>query len=133
MKYWNEEGKHQKLYKKYWNALVPPEGVAFTVEGNALRAISSIYYDVFNNGAGNIVNESEDWDDWGDLVTEYEIDRFWKPKFYELGDFISYTHVENLKRMIIRYVQSDSDGGLAEELDKTMDMVIEKIEINAVV
>jgi len=132
VKYWNEKGKHQKLYKKYWNALVPPEGVAFTVEGNALRAISSIYYDVFNNGAGNIVREEIDVDDYGEWYNSYEIDRFWKPKFHELSDFISYTHVENLKRMIIKYVQSDSDGGLAEELDKTMDMVIEKIEINAV-
>ena len=50
MKYWNIQGQHQDLYNKYWETLVPDSGEADTPEGEALRAITRIYYDVYNNG-----------------------------------------------------------------------------------
>ena len=72
MKYWNEQGRYQFEYRDYWKQLVPETGEADTDEGNALIAISKIYHDVFNNGAGNIVNEDVDVDDWGDWYTNYK-------------------------------------------------------------
>ena len=127
MKYWNEQGRYQEEYQEYFNKLVPETGNADTDEGNALIAISKIYHDVFNNGAGNIVDEDEDYDDWDELVTEYSINRWWKERFRTLGNFISYVHVNNLERKVIEYVQFDRDGGLADMLDDTIDMVVQKI------
>jgi|SRR6056300_1085831 len=127
MKYWNEQGRYQFEYMDYWKQLVPATGEAETDEGNALIAISKIYHDVFNNGAGNIVNEDVDVDDWGDWYTGYEIDRWWKKHFDTLGDFLNYTHVDRLERKVVEYVQFDRDGGLAAMLDDTIDMVVQKI------
>lgn len=127
MKYWNEQGRYQFEYMDYWKQLVPATGEAETDEGNALIAISKIYHDVFNNGACNVVNEDEDYDDWDELVTNYEIDRWWKKYFDTLGDFLNYTHVDRLERKVVEYVQFDRDGGLADMLDDTIDMVVQKI------
>ena len=127
MKYWNEQGRYQFEYRDYWKQLVPETGEADTVEGNALIAISKIYHDVFNNGAGNIVNEDVDVDDWGDWYTDYKVDGWWKKHFDTLGDFLNYTHVDRLERKIVEYVQLDRDGGLAAMLDDTIDMVVQKI------
>jgi len=127
MKYWNKQGRYQFEYMDYWKQLVPETGDADTDEGNALIAISKIYHDVFNNGAGNIVNEDEDYDDWDELVTSYEIDRWWNKHFDTLGYFLNYTHVDCLKRKVVEYVQFDRDGGLADMLDDTIDMVVQKI------
>lgn len=127
MKYWNKEGRYEEEYREYWKALVPEEGEASTDEGNALIAISKIYHDVFNNGAGNIVNESVEVDDWGDWYTEREIGRWWRQHFDTLADFLSYSHVDRLERKIIEYVESDRDLGLANMLDETIDMVVQKI------
>lgn len=127
MKYWNEQGRYQFEYMDYWKQLVPETGEADTDEGNALIAISKIYHDVFNNGAGNIVNEDVDVDDWGDWYTDYKVDRWWKKHFDTLGDFLNYTHVDRLERKVVEYVQFDRDGGLANMLDDTIDMVVQKI------
>lgn len=127
MKYWNKEGRYEEEYREYWKALVPENGEASTDEGNALIAISKIYHDVFNNGAGNIVNESVEVDDWGDWYTEREIGRWWRQHFDTLSDFLSYSHVDRLERKIIEYVESDRDLGLAAMLDETIDMVVQKI------
>lgn len=127
MKYWNEQGRYQFEYRDYWKQLVPETGEADTDEGNALIAISKIYHDVFNNGAGNIVDEEVDVDDDGEWYTSYKIDRWWKERFRTLGDFISYVQVNNLERKVIEYVQFDRDGGLADMLDDTIDMVVQKI------
>ena len=70
MKYWNIQGQHQDLYDKYWDALVPDSGEADTQEGEALRAIGRIYYDVYNNGGCNIIESEEMYDDDGN----YECD-----------------------------------------------------------
>lgn len=51
--YWGGNGKHQKEYELLHSELVPAMGMAETVEGEILRAISRIYHDYFNNGFGN--------------------------------------------------------------------------------
>lgn len=51
--YWGNNGKHQKAYDEIFKGLVPLEGKCATQEGEALRAVTRIYYDCFNNGFGN--------------------------------------------------------------------------------
>ncbi|MDC3312701.1 hypothetical protein OAV22_02065 [Flavobacteriaceae bacterium] len=53
MKYWAKNGYHQTEYDKLYGELVPSDGACETLEGEFLRAISKIYYDLCNNGFGN--------------------------------------------------------------------------------
>ena len=127
MKYWNGKGKYQDLFDKHWKKLVPESGRADTAEGNALRAIAKINYDIFNNGAGNIVRQTEEMDDYGDYYTEYEIERWWEDFFEEISEFAG-LDADRLKRKIIYSVQHYTDGGLSELLDDYIDHIILKVD-----
>ena len=51
--YWNEEGKYQAFCDAALDK-TPTYGMTNNVYMNALIAISHVYYDVYNNGGGNI-------------------------------------------------------------------------------
>lgn len=129
MKYWNDEGKHQSLHSLYFHTLVPDFGKADTPEGEALRAINKIYYDVYNNGACNIFETEEVYDDDGDhYADEYSISRFYEDFFDEVAYFTrDHAGVDRLKQMIkdlgVDYWHSD----LNKTLDGFVDKIIEKI------
>lgn len=106
MKYWNGEGQYQDLFDKYWKELVPDRGEADTDAGNALRAIARINHDVFNNGAGNIVNESMEVDDDGEWYTLYEVERWWRNS----SQTSTTTHV---------WIQTDSSARLSRTYNST--------------
>ena len=53
-KYWSRKGRYQKRYDAMHSRLVPEIGEAQTDAGEILRLVSRIYYDVFNNGGGNL-------------------------------------------------------------------------------
>jgi hypothetical protein len=53
MNYWNSKGTFQTKYNQLCEMLVPDSSLCDTVEGELLRAISTIYYDTHNNGFGN--------------------------------------------------------------------------------
>lgn len=57
--YWNGQGELQAEYDVLFKLLVPRTGEAQTDEGAALRAISKIYYDLYNNGGGNLADCDE--------------------------------------------------------------------------
>lgn len=48
--YWENNGKHQELYERLYEQLVPEIGDAATQEGQLLRYMSNLYYDLYNNG-----------------------------------------------------------------------------------
>ena len=127
MKYWNGKGKYQDLFDKHWRNLVPQIGEADTPEGNVIRAIARINPDVFNNGAGNIVRQTEEMDDYGDYYTEYEIERWWEDFFEEISEFAG-LDADRLKRKIIYSVQHDTDNGLSDMLDDYIDHIILKVD-----
>ena len=127
MKYGNGEGQYQDLFDKHWKNLVPESGRADTPEGNALRAIARINHDVFNNGAGNIVNETMEVDDDGEWYTLYEIERWWDEFFDDIYDY-SRLDVDRLKRKIIEWVQYDTDYGLSDLLDDYIDHIVLKVD-----
>ena len=127
MKYWNREGQYQDLFDKHWNNLVPESGRADTAEGNALRAIARINHDIFNNGAGNIVDQCEEMDDDGDYYTDYDINRWWEELFDDIYDY-SRLDVDRLKRKIIECVQYDKDYGLSDLMDDYIDHIVLKVD-----
>ena len=64
--YWDNEGKYQEQYTKAWDKLIPASGEAEDGLPEALRAISRIGYDYYNNGFCNL------WHTWGDGDGEYD-------------------------------------------------------------
>lgn len=64
--YWDNNGKYQEQYNKAWEQLIPAQGEAKDGWPEALRAISRIGYDYYNNGFCNLWRS---WDD-GDTVMD---------------------------------------------------------------
>lgn len=58
--YWCDNGKYQKEYDELL-VLVPASGMAGTTNGEALRCLSNIYYDAYNNGGGNFDIRYPQW------------------------------------------------------------------------
>lgn len=52
MLYWNGNGKYQADYNHY-AAMMPATGASGYLEIEAIRAVSRIYHDLYNNGFGN--------------------------------------------------------------------------------
>ena len=127
MKYWNGEGQYQDLFHKHWKNLVPESGRADTAEGNAMRAIAKINYDIFNNGAGNIVDQVEEMDDDGDYYTEYSVNPWWEEYFEDVEAFAG-LDVDRLKRKIIESVQYDKDYGLSDLMDDYIDHIVLRVD-----
>ena len=127
MKYWNGEGQYQDLFHKHWKNLVPESGRADTAEANAMRAIAKINYDIFNNGACNIVNESMEVDDDGEWYTLYEVNPWWEEYFEDVEAFAG-LDVDRLKRKIIEWVQYDTDYGLSDLLDDYIDHIVLRVD-----
>lgn len=59
--YWNHEGRLQKEYEALWERLVPAQGPAATKAGEALRAMSKLYYRWYNDG-DKIERSMNEWD-----------------------------------------------------------------------
>jgi len=127
MKYWNGEGEYQDLFDKHWKNLVPESGRADTAEGNAMRAIAKINYDIFNNGAGNIVDQVEEMGDDEEYYTDYSINRWWEEYFDDIEEF-SGLNADRLKRKIMEYVQYDKDYGLSDLMDDYIDYIVLKVD-----
>ena len=56
MSYWDNCGKHQATYERLTSALVPATGAARTRDGELLRSLAGLHWDLFNNGGGNIAH-----------------------------------------------------------------------------
>lgn len=57
--YWDNDGQYQAEYDKAWQQLIPWQGEAEDGWPEALRAISRIGYDYYNNGFCNLWNTWE--------------------------------------------------------------------------
>ena len=131
MKYWNGEGQYQDLFDKHWKNLVPESGRADTAEGNAMRAIAKINYDIFNNGAGNIVNQVEEMDEDEEYYTDYSINPWWNEYFDDIEEFAG-LNMDRLRTKILGYVHWDRDAGLSDLMDDYIDRIILRVDNQSV-
>jgi len=130
MKYWNIQGQHQDLYNKYWETLVPDSGEADTPEGEALRAITRIYYDVYNNGGCNIIESEEVYDDDGNYeCDDYSISSFYEDFFDTVASFTGdHDKVRELKRKVKDLGANYWHEDLGFLLDNFTDKILQKID-----
>ena len=110
MKYWNHKGKYQDAYNKMAYELMPSDGPAESVAGEAIRAISKIYYDCYNNGFIN--NTSGAYNYLDHLMMRRQIPNLSEPL-----------------RNIQEYVNSDlcRRGSAIDELDENMDQMVDAV------
>ena len=125
--YWDNEGKYQAQYNRAWKQLIPFEGEAEDGWPEALRAISRIGYDYFNNGFCNLWRSSEEYDDDGCYYDVYEMDSYYE----ELVDYLAYEIPRDLHKQLKEFLL-DAQGycnwsNSAGIIDRIIDHIMEGI------
>lgn len=88
--------------------LVPKKGYAKTVHGILIQGASRVYYDLYNNGGGNIINNIHDdeleegEEDWH--KPEYELDPYYQHFFDAFEKWLPKAHqpcVAEVKKLVL--------------------------------
>lgn len=125
--YWDHKGKYQKEYDAAWEALIPASGEAKHGWPEALRAISRIGYDYYNNGFGNLWRTWDDGDDEMDSYYEDLVDylryRIPLPMHKELESFLldaqGYGNWSDQADILDRIIDHIMEGIIEDELLET--------------
>lgn len=137
--YWNNNGKYQRIYYGLWEILIPSTGQTETEQGEALRIVSKIYYDYYNNGCCNLVYKNS-WEE----IENGEYHEYWNFKIKEnyekqieylleyLGDKIAFGETPQLIEMIEDDVQAftndrDSSTKFEKYIEDLVNRTIEKV------
>ena len=126
MKYWNDKGKQQELLEIYSKQLIPDYGDADTPEGEALRSIRKINYDVFNNGACNIFRVWTEYDG-DDCWDEYKLESFWEDRFEAVRRYTG-EDMSDLIELCERVAMGYWPSRIGDVLDNLIDTIIDKIK-----
>ena len=126
--YWDNEGKYQEQYSKAWNKLIPASGEAEDGWPEALRAISRIGYDYYNNGFCNLWRAEEAYDSDGCYYDEYSMDSYYE----ELVDYLAYEIPRDLHKQLKEFLLdckgygnwSDNAGIIDRIIDHIMEGII---------
>ena len=127
--YWDNEGKYQEQYNRAWKQLIPASGEAEDGLPEALRAISRIGYDYFNNGFCNLWRAEEAYDSDGCYYDEYRMDSYYE----ELVDYLRYEIPRDLHKQLEEFLLdaqgygnwSDQAGIIDRIIDNIMESIIE--------
>jgi hypothetical protein len=117
--YWDNEGKYQEQYSKAYAKLVPFHGEAEDGLPEALRAISRIGYDYYNNGFCNLWRE---WDD-GDI----EMDSYYEDMVDYLRHHIPYEMHKELNAFLHDAKGYGNWSDQASVIDRIIDHIMEGI------
>lgn len=124
--YWNKTGELQDMHECLFRALVPISGEAPTPAGEAVRWISKIYYEVYNNGGWNAIDHSR----WGERRSLND----WYGKGIEkIVAFASLSPLEaKTLRNVLRYGEEVCDGKRPNSC-RRLDEIVTKVTRLAVV
>ena len=126
--YWDETGKYQKEYQVAFDLLVPTHGEAEKGLPEALRAISRIGYDYYNNGFCNLWEAWDDIDEYGGEITEYTMNEYYEDMVDYLRDFVSPELYEDFMNWLptTQGVCNFYSGG-DDVLDRIIDEIMEDL------
>ena len=79
--YWDGDGKYQEWYIEMYKKLVPPIGECDSDRGTALRVVSKLCHDLYNNSLGNL----ENYKTWPSVLQKI-IDRYNIPLDEEMDE-----------------------------------------------
>jgi hypothetical protein len=125
--YWDRKGKYQEQYDAAWKQLIPLEGEAEDGLPEALRAISRIGYDYYNNGFCNLWRSSEAYDEDGCYYDEYKMDSYYKDMVAYLRYEIPRDLHKQLKEFLLDaqgYCNWSDQSGI---IDRIIDYIMEGI------
>ena len=125
--YWANEGKYQKMYNKAWEQLIPASGEAEDGWPEALRAISRIGYDYYNNGFCNLWQGWEDIDDYGEEVMVYKMDSYYEDMVEYLRIHIPYEMYMELDTFLHDAKGYGNWSNQAGVIDRIIDYIMEGI------
>ena len=127
--YWDNEGKYQAEYNQAWKQLIPASGEADDGWPEALRAISRIGYDYYNNGFCNLWQGWEDVDDDGEDCMVYKMDSFYEDLVDYLVCHVPYNMHKELRGFLLDAQGygnwSDRDVIIHQIMDHIMEGIIE--------
>ena len=121
--YWDNEGKYQEQYDAAWKALIPMSGEAENGWPEALRCISRIGYDYYNNGFCNLWQGWEDIDDYGDEVMVYEMNSFYN----DMVEYLCYEIPRDLHKQLKEFLLDAQGYGNWSEKADIIDRIIDHI------
>mgnify|MGYP003116815250 FL=1 len=121
--YWDNEGKYQEQYSKAYAKLVPFHGEAEDGLPEALRAISRIGYDYYNNGFCNL------WHSWDDGDGEYDtkMDPYYEDLVEYLEDNLPRDLYKELKAFLLDAKGYGNWSNQAGVIDRIIDHIVERI------
>ena len=125
--YWDNEGKYQEQYDRAWKALIPASGEAEDGLPEALRAISRIGYDYYNNGFCNLWQGWEDVDDYGDDCMVYKMDSYYEDMVEYLRYQIPLPMHKELEAFLLDAQGYGNWSDQADIIDRIIDHIMEGI------
>lgn len=125
--YWDREGKYQEQYDAAWKQLIPFEGEADDGLPEALRAISRIGYEYYNNGFCNLWQSSEEYDSDGSYYDVYRMDSYYR----DMVEYLAYEIPRDLHKELQEFLL-DAQGycnwsDSADIIDRIIDNIMERI------
>jgi len=124
--YWDNNGKYQEQYTKAWEQLIPASGEAENGWPEALRAISRIGYDYYNNGFCNLWQRWEEFDG-EDHYDEYEMDSYYE----DMVDYLRHHIPGDLHKGLTSFLHDAKGYGnwsnQAGVIDRIIDHIMEGI------
>ncbi len=121
--YWDNDGKYQEQYNAAWKQLIPASGEAKDGLPEALRAISRIGYDYYNNGFCNLWRSSEAYDSDGCYYDEYEMDSYYE----DLVDYLRYEIPRDLHKQLKSFLLDAQGYGNWSDQSDIVDRIIDHI------
>jgi hypothetical protein len=121
--YWDNEGKYQGQYDRAWKQLIPASGEAKDGLPEALRAISRIGYDYYNNGFCNLWRSSEAYDSDGCYYDEYSMDSYYR----DMVDYLRYEIPRDLHKQLEEFLLDAQGYGNWSENADIIDRIIDNI------
>ena len=125
--YWDNNGKYQEQYEKAWEKLIPASGEAKDGWPEALRPISRIGYDYYNNGFCNLWQGWEDLDDYGEEVMVYKMDSYYEDMVEYLRIHIPYEMYMELDTFLHDAKGYGNWSNQAGVIDRIIDYIMEGI------
>ena len=125
--YWDHDGKYQKQYDMAWEQLIPASGEAKDGLPEALRAISRIGYEYYNNGFCNL------WNRWEEFDGDDHYDEFTMDSYYEdLVDYLAYHVPRDMHRELKQWLPTQQNGctwgrGGDDVIDRIINHIMEQI------
>jgi hypothetical protein len=124
--YWDNEGKYQGQYDRAWKQLIPASGEAKDGLPEALRAISRIGYDYYNNGFANLWRTHEEYDGY-DHYDVHTMDSYYEELVDYLGANLPFDLFQDLKWFLQDAKGYGNWSDKADIIDRIIDHIMEGI------